>query len=652
MMALVAGIVAGFFLALYRVNGYKMPIGWDTARYLDQTNLVARHGLAGVSELQLPRPSQTLTSRVGFPVTVLTISKLLGGSTFQVATILPVVAIAGAALAAGAFVTFAFRRSVWDAAVVALVVGTSAAMVRLIAGTFTDNLLAAAVFGAALIPLVGAAGGRRGLLAAVALLAAGGLIHTAFFGFLAVTLGLVALLYAPSSWRAWRRGESTAWDTPTGRLGLAVGGATAIGAVGIYGILRTTPSTPEGLLSRAGNARRLRDDLPLYRLAVTVPIAAVGLAAVGATMSSPSPNPGSDGAVATRERPFAPRFAFVLMLTWGLVAGLGIAGFYLGRNLPAHRFLAFLLPLPILGGLGLLAVGRLVAGRAGRVLGAAVVLAGLAGAGLAAHQNLYGTLEARGLEWINQGQIRDAATAQRYLDAVGVLPDAPVVYVIDDSGPNPQEYLPELAHIMRTTMTATRVEHASFYVGTPQNYLARRPTILPNDTRRYNVPSGRFWHDLQPVLAGEPPVALVLDAYNPAYGSFIASHPEAVVGAGVAALEGPRPNQHIRAAQIPGAPQGGLRLAAFGIVGLVVFTLLGVGWAVALLPDGVRPFEVLSVSIGFGAAFLVGAGTLVDAAGLRLGGSAGAGTAIAVAGGGWILGFLRLRRHPDLFWDA
>src|SRR5438105_12811352 len=70
----VAGLVAGFFLAIYLKK--PEPIGWDTARYLDQANLIRAHGLSGAAGLKLPRPSSLFASRVGFPTSVLTLSAL------------------------------------------------------------------------------------------------------------------------------------------------------------------------------------------------------------------------------------------------------------------------------------------------------------------------------------------------------------------------------------------------------------------------------------------------------------------------------------------------------------------------------------------------------------------------------------------------
>src|SRR5687767_10611443 len=71
-VGLAGGVVAGFFMAMYLFK--EMPIGWDAARYLDQANLVSLHGLSATADLTIPRPSTLLASRVGFPVSVLSLS--------------------------------------------------------------------------------------------------------------------------------------------------------------------------------------------------------------------------------------------------------------------------------------------------------------------------------------------------------------------------------------------------------------------------------------------------------------------------------------------------------------------------------------------------------------------------------------------------
>jgi hypothetical protein len=645
-VCLAGGLVTAFFLLLY--HRYTMPIGWDTARYLDQTNLVAKYGLAGVSKVALPRPHQVLTSRVGFPVMVLALSRLFFTSTLKAAAVVPIACVAATALAAGAFVSYSLRRGAWEMAAVSIVVGTSAAMVELIAGAYTDNLIAWAVFAAALIPILAVARDGRGFVAAIVLLGVGGLVHVAFFEFMLGVLALVALLYLPASIWAWRRKETSALATPSARLGMALGGAGAFAAIGIFGALNTKPARPE--LSRREFGQKLTIFLPVFKFPVTVPVAAVGAASLAAEVSR-GRRPGDrldEESLSRRADRFGPRFFAVLMAAWSAAATAGIVLYYMGRPSPAHRFLGFLMPLPILIALGLLWIARLLSARTTAAAGIAVVLVGIVALGFLSYQGLYVHL-ASGVEWLDEGKITNAVRAQAYLHASHVPDSQPVVFVIDDGGPNPQVFLPEEAHIMRSVFPADRIRTAYFYVGTPENYLAGRPTILPDDTRRYNIASTRFWNDLQPVYQ-QHPIALMLDNYNPAFGATAQAHPEWVVNDGVIALNGPRPATKAGTPPIPGAPRGLAASGVYSIAVLVVLTLIGVGWAVALLPAGVRPFEVLAVSAGFGVAFLVIAGTVADRLGLGLAGVPG-GLAGPVAGcTGWVLGGRRLLRHgPSLF---
>jgi hypothetical protein len=666
-----AAIVSVFYIGLYLAKHYKMPIGWDTARYLDQTNLVIKHGLHGVADVHIPRPSQTLTSRVGYPVSLLALSRLLGSTTIGMAAIVPIAAIVGTALAAGAFVSYSLRRTWWEATVVALIVGTSPAMVRLIAGTYGDNLLAAAIFAAALTPLLSAARDGEGIPGAIALFAVGGLVHSAFFAFTMAVLGAVTVIYVPYSWRQWRRGRTSLLGTPAARLATVLGGSVGLAGAGVYGLLRTTPAQPE--LSRGEFAMKIRQDVPLYRFPLTTPVAVAGLAALGWDLrrarprsDPPSPSAGGSGTdgpgssvTSTSSGPsrlsdrFTVGFVLVLMLAWGALAAAGVIAFHLGRVVPAHRFLAFLLPFPVVIAVGVLGVGRLAAARGGSILrngrwiGVGVVLAGVLAMGYIGYRDLYGTLNDRGIEFLDEGKIQDAASAQAYLDAVHVREAAPVVFVIDDEGPNPRLFLPEEAHIMRSVMRADRIEHAYFYLGTPQNYMAGVKTIRPGDTRDFNKASTRFWRVLEPVLP-ERPVALLLAGYNPAYRAFTSAHPELRVAFNVVALNGPQPARPVASPPFPSAPRGFGRFGVAQAAVLVALTLIGMGWALALLPRWMRPFEVLALSISFGFAFLILGGALVDAAGIRLGGLGGGLIGPAVGIVGWAVAGRRLK-DPALF---
>ena len=372
-VAVAGALVAAFFLGLYWAKHYDMPIGWDTPRYLDQANLVAAHGLAGVPD-ELPPPIKTLPSRGGTPIVLLTLSSLFGVSTFKVAAVVPPAAAMALALAAGALVTWTLRRGPWSLAAVALLVGTSAVVIRLMAPeTYADNLFAAAILTAALVPLLASAVGGGGFVAAVILIGAGAIAHSASFAVVALALVLGALVLLPGSVRSWRRGELSPFATPSARIAGAVAGGGAIAAAAIFGVLRAAPDTPK--LSRGELVKKLRDDVPLYRYWLTAPLAALGAVALWRAPRSGWNGDGDGAEHARPARPGAARILLLFLLSWVAIALAGVALYLAGRNSPAHRFLSFLVPLPILVAVGVLWLGRLAGARAGRAAGAVVVIA-------------------------------------------------------------------------------------------------------------------------------------------------------------------------------------------------------------------------------------------------------------------------------------
>lgn len=635
-VAAVAGLAALFYLALYAVKRYPMPIGWDTPRYLAQANLVAVHGLTGVPHA-LPPPGKVLASRAGFPVVVLTLSSVFTASPFKLAVAVPVAATVAMALAAGAFVSAALRRGAATLAAVAAVVAVSPVAVRLMAPeTYTDNLLAAALFAAALTPVLLAVrepegAGRRGAPAAAILLGAGGIAHAPFFAVVAAALALAAAAYGPASWRAWRGGAG-AWGTPSGRLLATVAGGGVVAAVGILGFLRTAPDTP--LLSPGELKKKLREDVGLYLFPVTAPLAAAGAAVLGAT--------------ARRDRSGGARLALTAMVAWGLVLAAGVALFFAGANVPAHRFLAMLLPLPVLAAVAVLALGRWAGRRvASRVVAGAVVALAIGGLALLGWRDLYVTLaDHRGVEWLDPAKVQEAANAAAYLDRARVPASRPVVFVVDDPGANPLSYVPEMAYIVRSALPASRVPSSWFYVGNPERYLAGRPT-LRRHPRTYDTNSRRFWRPLARMLASAPrrPVALMLRSTDPLFQSEAARHPDWVVAPGVLALEGPRPAAPLPAALAP----SGIRTVPQGVVigggTLILLALVGLGWAIALLPRGVRAFEVLALCPAIGIGFLLLAGIVLDAVGVGLLGWGGTLTVAVAGAAGLAAGWARIRRE-------
>jgi hypothetical protein len=627
-VALVAVAVLAFYLAVYKVLRYPMPAGYDTPRYLFQTNLVEHFGLAHVPKL-LPPPTRSLATRTGFPVVLLTLSSLFSTTTFAVASVVPGAAATAVALASGGFVSWAWRRGVWELAVVGVVVGTSAVTIRLIAPeSYTDNLLALATFVVALVPILSAVRGGPGVVAAALLVGAGGLVHPQFFElFLAILLGM-AVLWVPGSWRAWRRAGRRPLETPAGRIGLVVAGAGAVAAAGFFGALRSAPLGPKQ--TRYELLRKLHVDVPLYRYPLTVPLAAVGLGWAAARGRREATSPGERSAA---------RFVLALAISWGVATVVGVLWFEAGGTIAAHRLLSFLWPLPLFVGLGLLAIGAVVGARSRPAVGAAVVVVAIAGLSLLGYRELYRTIpRTLGYETLDTAKVQDAATAAAYLDRMRIPATAPVIFVIDDRGPNPLSFDPEMAYMIRSVLPAERIPFAYMYVGDPANFLAGRPTYraMPG---QYDANERRFWPSIQRLLPRKP-VALMPAAYNPAYAAFTAAHPETVIAPDLALLQGPKPSAALSAAPYPSAPRTLGAGIGIGAGALIVLGLVGLGWSVALLPKSVRPFEHLALAPGVGVAALVVAGVAVDAAGVRLTGvpaalvpivMALAGSAVAIA---------------------
>jgi hypothetical protein len=342
------------------------------------------------------------------------------------------------------------------------------------------------------------------------------------------------------------------------------------------------------------------------------------------------------------------------MAAWTIVAAVGIAGYYLGRAWPAHRFFAFALPLPIFVALGILAIGEgaargagAVAGgalrRAARPLGIGVAIIGLAGAVFMGYWTLYRAEARRGLETLNREKLQLVVTAEAYLRAAGIPQARPVVFLLDDRGSNPQLTVPGYSNILRAPLPADLIERIYYYVGTPENYLAGVPTLLPEDVRNYNKMSKRFWNDLQPALPHDP-VALMLRTTNPAYDAYSARHPEQEVAPGVISLNGPPANRAITPDPVPTAPRGLARAGLLAAAAVAVLGLVGLGWVVALLPPTVRPFERLALGPGVGIGMLILAGAAADLVGVRLGGWAGAFTLLGCGLVGWASAGVRSAR--------
>jgi hypothetical protein len=615
----VAMIVLAFFLSIYPVKRYTVPIGWDQSEYLWRTTLAQAVGVANIDR-PLPAVPTPKTGRPAFPVIAASISSLTGTHPFRVAMVLTPVMAAVIGLAAGALVAGVLRRPVWDLAAVALGVALSSLVVRLMMPeAYLDTMFAAAVFLAASIPLALSIELRPAVVPAMLLLAAGGIIHWSFFALIAATVLLAGVALAPRSWRVWRSGRNRLLDTPTARLGEALVGGAALAGVTTIGAL--SGGVPAPRVDVAEFAKKLQRDVPKYKFPVTLPLAILGLVplATGARARSPD-----------RDRH---QFLLLFLLSWCAVVLVGyLARTVLHLSVPAHRFLSFALPVPILAVLGILALGR----RAARVvpaLGVAGVVLVLGAGAIVGHVQWF---EAK--TFTDAAKVRSVVTAVAYVEAVGIPVDRPVVFVIETTDWNAAALW---GHMIRAALPAERIPHAHVFVGSPQDFLDGRPADTPI--------SRSYFRRVEPLYPADP-VALVPASFNrTGYPEWVSAHPDTLIADRVGVVQGPAPPPAIPNLAKAGPPVGPIswwRLGLLAAAALVTLGLCGLGWALAGLGRWLVPAEILAVAPAVGVGALVVGGVLVDAAGIRLAGPGGALTpvVIALAGAGIAL-WLRSRRR-------
>jgi hypothetical protein len=609
--AFAVGILA-FYLSIYHVKGYVVPLGWDSSKYIWRTALARAVGITHLQEA-VPPGIFGDPSRPGFVVVSGTLGSITRSSLFEMAAILPAVSAAAIGLAAGAFVRAILRRPVWEFAVATIAVGTSAFVIRL-AGpeTYQDNLFAAAVFMAAAIAIALAIDDLRAVLPAALLIGAGGIVHWAFFAFMLATLGLTALAYLPGSFRGWRSG-SQVWNTASGRLALIAGGAVALAGGTLFGLLSSGPRSPKLQLPEL--IKKIDRSTPKYHFPITLPLAALGAVSLS-----------SEPRLEERQTRLT-RFALVFLLAWCGIVLLGYVALKVAHlAVPGDRFLAFALSVPILAVVGLLALTHLIADRnlalAAIFLG--VVLIIVTALSLRLWQ---GTPLS-----ISPPRIADATRLTSYLEAEQTDRDRPVIVIVP---PGDGSYTALTGHMIRSVLPPDRIRNMYLYVGTVQNYLDRRSTPDPEIPARsalwrsyFNQMRGTYTHD---------PIVVLLRAFGTStFRTWVAGHPGSIVNDGVAIVRGgPIPATPIRSSK---PPPFGLREPRIGLVAmasLAILSVIGLGWMVLLLGRWLGPLELLALSPAAGIAALVPGGILMDRLGFRLVGAPAVVTAVIVAGLGW-----------------
>ena len=617
---MVGCVVAPAFV--YQVHHVATPFGNDPLKYIWRARLV---GAAGIRALaRVPAGPTVEPDHPGLPLVASIVHGLTGVSSFRLMFLVPGLGAGLLALAAAAFALLAAGEPPWAAPVYALAVGASI-NVALLSVNYLDNLLVAALLLGCAVCCLRAAAGRAGRAAAGVLFAGAVLTHWEFSALFAAILVAVGVVLVPESVAA-RRGGTRWRDVPAARLlaGPVAGGAAGLGI--LYGAT-AGHQLPGG--GRLDWLRKSRAVAALYRLPVTVPAAGIGAVAMVVPWR--------------RERVRS----LVFCLVWGATVPVAYAALHIGAALPAHRFLAFALAIPVLVAAGLVGLGRGL-GRirvAGPFLGGAVLLAGLALWGLldvtAWNQGAHPVLDTPELAALPDSEavaFAQAATAGAYV--ARYAGGRPPVYVVGGRYGAGRSLAVAAADIVRDAIPVDQIPRTAFYLGDPANLLRGRPTVDPAKPHTEKN-ALHYWSG---VRALRDPVIIRLRAFVPP--SFILTRrqvPSRVIAPGVELLRGPLPPGPLPAATPP-RPVSGLALAALSLALLLMLGLVGSGWAWSLLPESLGPAATLAPALGLAA--LVIAGSLADRLGFRMDGPAGAATAATAAVLGWAAaGFARTRRR-------
>jgi len=248
------------------------------------------------------------------------------------------------------------------------------------------------------------------------------------------------------------------------------------------------------------------------------------------------------------------------------------------------------------------------------------------------------------VNWVDPVKFQEANAAAAYLSAAHVPASRPVVFVVDDRGPQPSANVSFMRDHVYAMMPVARDRHVYVYMGSPENYLARHPTALAGNVRYTNA--SRRYFRLIGGTYGQDPVALIGFGFNVAhYEQWAAAHPESVIpGQQLAVVRGPAPLGALSIPPTAIGPQSMLKLVLIAVAVLGLLGLVGLGWARVLIGGWLDSVELAAVAPAFGIAFLVIAGVAVDRVGVRLEGLPGAMVLVGTGVIGWALVFVRRHR--------
>lgn len=621
-LALSVGIFLLYFLA-YPMRNLTLPVGFDPPWYVWRAEHFTTEGIGNGG----------LAARPGYPVLSALLGTLTGLSQLEMTVVLSLVLVCLLALTVGAFAREGLGFDGWRWAVVVATTGVVLGPTHLV-GENLSNALNIALEIAAMVGLAVFIGGGRGLVAAVVLLVAGGVAHWDFVALFAVVMGVAFLMALRFSQR--ERGQGVpVFRTESGALAAVGAWAGGMLLVLIAAVLRAPFRTMEIGNDELLFRRKLRTDVA--RLFVPGVAGLVGPWALSMV-------PGDSVNRERRKQAFALR----LLKAWTFVMAAGMVVGVFTFVLPPARFLAHLVALP-----GAIAVGAAIAAlaaRAGRwslrgggtpprrvglvsVFVTVLVLGALAVPGLFRWYRYPVLLE--------PAAVQQARTADRY---VRMLPlEEPVVFLVDYVGRPGSLSAVLKERTIRMGLSPERQLDAHVFVGELSDLLARRRTPAPDE--RAERFTRRYWEDVRPFLAAEPPIVILRAMAEEGYRDAVAMG-ATVVAPDVAVLRGSGSGLPLPAApppdEVPSLPAGIL----WGLAVLALLSAAGAGWTRALLGPGHPAEALVAMTPVVGAGILILGGLAAALLGVRLGGVGGVVVYIILAASGLAAALLDMRSRP------
>lgn len=588
-------VPSSLFLGRYVIDRTAIaPVGSDTPQHVWRSEVVAELGLDALPSYDgSAHALYTNADRPGLPIVLAVLSSVTGADAGELVYVLPSL-LAVAIASAGAALAGAIPKVPWWGVVLAgLVTGTSVQVV-LAANGYLDQLLVEALLLAAAAGALRAAGGGGGRTLCAGCLVASFLVHWQFAALFAGLLVLLFLACLPESLGDRREGGSFL-ETPSGRIGVAVGAGVGLGIVALFA---GAPGAPRPATGFGRGSSADRQQARLYRLPAAVLAAAIG----AVSLVVPRGEPGR-------------RRAALLLIPWALLPAVAALVYAAGRTVPVQRMLSFSLAIPLLGALGAAAAIAWLRDRAGRVAGAAAAI--LAAAALLASISIGWNV------WRSRAPWSDDRRLAEFRALAGYLVDAgdPAVIVVDDT---PEEdtrshgefgTVPVLRRI-RAELPPSLALRTTVYLGDPDVLAQGRPTLRP-DVPGFDEVSRETWRAVSPLLASDPTIVILRSRFN-GFGDAVRQHPGWMSTGWMAVVSGPPPPSERPAS--PARPPSS-SLVRWWASSLAVVAFAGAGWAGRFAGGSLALRMALAPATGL--AISVISGVVLERLDVRMGGPGG-----------------------------